>query len=245
MILWTTLGAAFAFLVWRLTSNPADAVTFGLTVFVAGLLVTSAVSNRVQRRLRALVARMVHRVDRREARLQLLAPLARIRSLAELFDRLPEATASAANVEPVTLFALDEEGNQFLPVSSTLLTVPCVPVAGDDPLVTAMRSSTRVHYLMGRTDDLENAPIHAVNRPQIEECQAVCSMPLRHEGALVGFLLCGGTEGRARLGLQSSGCLEELVRRYTSLVGRCAGADTTIEGRLTTSPLVAPRSVSA
>ena len=247
MILWTTMGAALAILVWRLTRHPADAVSFGLLMFLAGVLVASAVSNRVQRRLRALAARLMCRfgLDRRAARMRLLAPLERIRTLPELLERLPEVTAAAANVEPVTLFVLDDDGGHYLPVSSTLLTVPWVPVATDEPLPSALRTPARVHYLTGRTDDLENAPIYAVNGQQIEECQAACALPLRRDGTLVAFLLCGGTVGHPRLGMMSSGCLEELGRQYADLVGRCPGADTTIAGRLTVTPVVTSRSVSA
>jgi len=246
MIVWTTLLAALALLAWRSSRNPTDMMLLGLVFLLGGVMVAAALSNRVQRRLRSIAARLLCRLlDRRQARPRLLAPLEQIRTLAELFERLPGVTASAADVEPVTLFMLDDEGSQYLPVSSTLLTLPCVPVAADEPLANALRKSSRVHYLSGRTDDLENAPIYAVNGPQVEECQAACALPLRRDGTLVAFLLCGGTEGSPRLGLRSSGCLEELGERYADLVGRCSGADVTIAGRLTTSPVVAQRSVSA
>lgn len=247
MIVWTSMGAALAILVWLVSRNPADAVSFGLLAVLAGTVVLSAVSNRVQRRLRAFAARMLCRLgyDRRAARTRLLAPLERLRTLPELFERLPDVTAAAANVEPVTLFVLDDDRTHYVPVCSTLLTVPCMPVASDDPLASALRASGRVHDLTGRTDDLENAPIHAVNGQQVEECQAVCALPLRRDGTLAGFLLCGGSDGRARLGLMSSGCLEELGRRYDDMIARCPGADITLAGRLAVTPVATARSVSA
>lgn len=246
MIFWTALGATLALLAWRLGRQPVDATSLGLMLAVAAVLVTAAFSNRAQRRLRALAARAMSRFwfARRE-RLRQLEPLERVRTLSELFDHLPQITASVAGVEPVTVFALDEDGNQYLPVSSTLQTTPCAPVSADDPLAAALRRSPRVHYLKGRTDDLENAPIFAVNAHQVEECQAACALPLRRDGALVGFLMCGRTEGSPRLGLLSSGCLEELGQRYATMVGRCASSDITIAGRLDVSPVVSQRSVSA
>jgi hypothetical protein len=246
MIFWTTLGAALALLAWRLGRQPSDAMSLGPVLVVAAVLVAAAVSNRAQRRLRALAARAMCRFwfGRRE-RLSLVEPLERLRTLPELLDRLPRVTASVAGVEPVTAFALDEDGNQYLPVSSTLLTTPCAPVAADDPLAEALRRVPRVHYLKGRTDDLENAPIYAVNGDQVEECQAACALPLRRNGTLVGFLMCGRTEGSPRLGLLSSGRLEELGQRYATMVDRCAGSDVTIAGRLDVNPVVSQRSVSA
>lgn len=247
MTAWVTMGVVLAVLAWHWSRNPTDAASLGLVLFLACVLVAAALSNRVQRRVRAIAARVLCRLrfDRHEARLRLLAPLERVRSLAELLERLPGVTVSAAGVEPVTLFVLDDEGGQYLPVSSTLLTVPCAPVAADEPLVRAMRKSRRVHYLTGRTDDLENAPIYAVNGQQVEECQAACALPLRRDRTLVAFLLCGGTDGHPRLGMLSSGCLEDLGRRYADLVGRCPCVDSTVAGRLTTSPVVTQRSLNA
>jgi len=245
MIVWTTLGAALLLLAWRLGRQPSDPATLAAFGVVAGLLVGAALSNRTQRRLRAIAARAMSRFGAGRERLHLIDPLDRIESLSELFERLPEVTATVAGVEPVTLFALDEDGSQYLPVSSTLQTVPCTPIAGDDPLAETLRRATRLHYLKGRTDDLENAPIFAVNAIQVEECQAACAMPLRRHGALIGFLLCGGSNGSPRLGLRSSGCLEALERRYAAMVGRCAGSDVTIAGRLDARPVASQRSVSA
>lgn len=247
MSTWLTMGAALAALTWYWSRNPTDATALGLTLFFGSAVVMVALSNRVQRRIRAITARLLCRFwfDRGQSRLRMVAPLERVRTLSELFDRLPGVTASAAGVEPVTLFALDEEGSQYLPVSSTLHTVPCYPVGADDPLARTLRKSRRVHYLEGRTDDLENAPIHAMNWQQVEECQAVCALPLRRDGTLVAFLLCGGSEDNSRLGLLNSGRLESLGQRYADLVGRCTGTDITIAGRLAASPVVAQRSVSA
>jgi hypothetical protein len=246
MILWATLSAVFAILAWRLSRQPGDPATLAAFTIVGALLVGAALSNRTERGLRAFIARALARFwFARPERLSQLGPLERIQSLPELFDRLPKITASVARVEPVTVFALVEDGDQYLPVSSTLQTVPCTPVAGDDPLAEALRRSTRVRYLKGRADDLENAPIFAVNAHQVEECQAACALPLHRDGALVGFVLCGGTEGSPRLGLRSSGCLEALERRYAAMVGRCAGSDVTIAGRLDVRPVVSQRSVSA
>ena len=247
MIAFATTVAALAILAWRSGRNPAEAASLGLVLSLIGLLLAAGLSNRVQRRIRALAARVLSRLwfDRREARLGLLAPLQRAGTLAELLERLPGVTVSAAGVDPVTLFVLDDAQSQYVPVSSTMSSVPGAPVGADEPLVKALRKSRRVHYLWGRADDLENAPIFAVNGRQVEECQAACALALRRDGALVAFLLCGGTEGSSGLGMMSSGCLEGLGQRYSSLMEHRPDADFTIAGRLATIPVATRRSVNA
>lgn len=247
-MIWATMAAALAYLAWQLGRAPTgDRASLGLALLVVGVLMAAALSNRVQRRLRAIAAYLICRFwfDRREARLGQLAPLRRVGSLAEFFERLPGVTVSAAGVEPVTLFVLDDDEYQFLPVSSTLLSVPCVPVGGDEPLAKALRNPGHVHYLLGRTDDLENAPIFAVNGQQVEECQSACALPLRRDGTLVAFLLCGGTAGGPGLTMLSSGCLEGLGERYSDLMKHCPDTDFTIAGRLATHPVASHRSVNA
>jgi hypothetical protein len=247
-MIWATMVAALALLAWRLGRNPTDdAAPLGLVLFLAGVLLATALSNRVQRRIRVIAACVVCRLwfDRREARQGLLAPLRRVGTLTEFFERLPGVTVSAAGVEPVTLFVLDDDESQYVPVSSTLPSVPCGPVGADEPLVKALSHSRRVHYLRGRTDDLENAPIFAVNGQQVEECQAACALPLRRDGTLVAFLLCGGTVGSPGLRILSSGCLEGLGQRYSDLLKSCPDADLTIAGRLATHPVARHRSVNA
>ena len=245
MIAWATMVAP-AILDWRSGRDPAKAASLGLVLLLASVLVAAVLSNRVQRRIRALAAHVLCRLwfGRREARVRLLLPLQRIGTLAEFLERLPGVTVAAAVVEPVTLFVLDGDGSQYRPVSSTLLPVPCAPVGINEPLAKALRKSGRVHYLRGRTDDLENAPIYAENGLQVEECRAACALPLRRDGALVAFLLCGGTEGSRRLGMLSSACLEGLGRVYSDLMERCPGADLTITGRLATGPVGTRRSVN-
>lgn len=247
-MIWATMVAALALLAWRLGSNPTDdAAPLGLVLFLAGVLVAAALSSGVQRRIRAIADCLVCRLwfDRRETRQGLLAPLRRVGTLNEFFERLPEVTVSAAGVEPVTLFVLDDDEAQYVPVSTTLSSVPCAPVGAGEPLVRALQHSRRVHHLRGRTDDLENASIFAVNGQQVEECQAACALPLRRDGTLAAFLLCGGTVGSHGLTMLSSGCLEGLGQRYSDLLNRCPDADFTVAGRLAAGPVATPRSVNA
>jgi hypothetical protein len=248
MITWLTMLAVLAMLAWRSAHHPHDMVSLGQLLVFAGVLMTAALSNRIQRRFRAMAARAIYGVwfEGREERRRALAPLQRVRTLEEFMEQLPDVTVAAAGVEPVTLFALDDDGSHYLPVSSTVFPIPAAPVAADDPLAVAMRRSPRVHYLKGRTDDLQYAPIFAVNGRQLEECQAVCALPLHRNGALAAFLLCGGTGGDPRLGMLSSSCLEGLGQRYADLMKRFPGAELTIaEGLTPTGPLTTQRSVNA
>jgi transcriptional regulator with GAF, ATPase, and Fis domain len=148
-------------------------------------------SNRIQRQINGSLARMLGRVRSSQARgmSQVLARLDRIRTLDEFFDEIPWITARAARVTPVTLFRL--EGDQYVPVTSTALGVTPQPVWADEPLARTLQRTDSVRYLIGRPDDLDNAPIHAINGAQVEACNAICAIPLKREGRLVGFLLCG------------------------------------------------------
>jgi hypothetical protein len=244
MIALATIAALLPAL--RTPAYPTDALSQGLWLVLAAAVLAAAVSNRVQRGLRSVAsdALCLLWLDRREARLRLLAPLERVGTLSEFLERLPSATASIAGVEPVTLFVLDHELGEYRPVSSTLVAAPGSSVGDDEPLAKALSRSSRVRYLSGRPDDLENAPIHAVNGPQVDECQAVCALPLRRDGKLVAFLLCGGNDGR-RLGLRSSGCLESLVRRYNDILERCPVADVTVTARLARGTVGSRQSVNA
>jgi hypothetical protein len=247
MITWLTMLAVLALLAWRSAHDPTDVVSLDVLVVFAGVLLTAALSNRVQRSIRAIAARALYRLwfERRDARPLVLAPLQQVGTLEEFLDRLPEVTVSAAGIEPVTLFVLDDDGSQYLPATSTVLPAPAAPVAADAPLAEALRGSTRVHYLNGRTDDLQNAPIFAVNGRQVEECQAVCALPLQRDGALVAFLLCGGTGGNGHLGMLSVSCLEGLGQQYSDLMKRFPVAEITIADDLTTGSLATQRSVNA
>jgi hypothetical protein len=230
---------------WRSTGSPGETLLLGLLGLLAVVVAAALLSNRVQRGLRSIAAGLLCRLwlDHRKASLRLLTPLERVGTLEEFLERLPWTTASVAGVQPVTLYVLDDEGNQYRPTSSTLVSGPCTAVGGDQPLAKTLRRARRVRYLSGRPDDLENAPIHAVNGQQIEECQAVCALPLRRDGVLVAFLLCGGSEGR-RLGLRNSGCLEGLLRRYTDIIQRCPTAEVTITARLAPGAVIARQSVN-
>ncbi len=247
MIACATMVVALAILAWRSGRDPADAASLALVLFLAGVLLAAALSNRVQRRIRAIAACLLCRLwlHRREERVRVLAPLQRVGTLKEFLERLPRVTVSAARVEPVTVFVLDDDGSQYVPVSSTMVPAPCVPVGADEPLARALRKPRRVHYLCGRTDDLENAPIHAVNGQQVEECRATCALPLRRDGTLVAFLLCGRTQGSPGLGMLSTACLEGLGQRYSDLMKRCPDADLTIAGRLAPSLVATHRSANA
>jgi hypothetical protein len=131
------------------------------------------------------------------------------------------------------------EGDGYVPAHSTRAEVDSTPVDAHEPLARKMARSGWVHDLRGRSDDLENAPIYAVNGPQVEECRAVCSVPLRSNGRLYGFLLCGGSQGQERLTLTSMAWLEGLGRHYSDWLARFEAAYVAGED-LVAEPIPAP-----
>ena len=181
-----------------------------------------AVSNRVRRRFRRAAARLfcLGWAERRAQRLGVSAALERATSIGELLRMLPKLVCEAADVEPVTVFLLDCTHDSYVPVSSTLFPVPSDAIAADEPLPRMLRRVRCVHLLHGRTDDLENAPISAVNARPLQSCRAVCAVPLFDGRTLFGLLLCGGTTGRGRLGLRGLACLERLTPRLVASLER-------------------------
>jgi hypothetical protein len=198
----------------------------GVSILAGGMTVATLAlaafygSHRVQRRVSGSLARWVGRFqpERRRRTMSLLGRLAAAKSLAEFFEELPWIASRAAGVAPVTLFLL--EGDRFVANRSTRLVQRPGAVCEDDPLASLLRRSAGVHYLRGRKDDLQNAPLHAVNGAQIEACRAVAAVPLKHGQALVGFLLCGGPDGSGQPSLASMSALEWVARRCREALAR-------------------------
>jgi len=196
-------------------------------IFVGAALVFLSVfaiafSNRLLRRVRSGVAYSLYRFGLAGRREGHLSALQTGRTFKDFLEALPWVTCRAAGVTPVTLFLL--EGDGFVPAHSTRAEVESVPVDVREPLARTMMRSRWVHDLRGRSDDLENAPIYAVNGTQVEECRAVCAVPLRSNGTLYGFLLCGGSRGQDRLTLTSMAWLEGLGRLYSAWLARFEAA---------------------
>ena len=186
--------------------------------FVLVSFLVLALSNRLRRRVRGALAHFVYRLGLAGDRTGHLASLPTDRSLREFLAALPWVTCRAAGVTPVTLFLLDR--GTFVPTHGTRAEVASTPVDAREPLARTMSRSGWVHDLRGRSDDLENAPIYALNGPQVEECRAVCSVPLRSNGVLYGFLMCGGSQGRDGLSLASVAWLQALGRHYSEWLAR-------------------------
>lgn len=67
-MIWATMAAALAYLAWQLGRAPTgDRASLGLALLVVGVLMAAALSNRVQRRIRAIAAYVICRFwfDRR------------------------------------------------------------------------------------------------------------------------------------------------------------------------------------
>lgn len=199
---------------------PVLVLAGALFVFLSILVL--AFSNRLRRRVRAVAAYALYRLGLAGRREGHLGALHAGRTFRDFLEALPWVTCRAAGVTPVTLFLLDRNG--FAPAHSTRAEVESAPVEAHEPLARVMMRSGWVHDLRGRSDDLENAPIYAVNGTQVEECRAVCSVPLRSNGTLYGFLLCGGSHGGDRLTLSSMAWLEGLGRMYSAWLARFEAA---------------------
>lgn len=200
-----------------------DSATVPVVLALGALvIVLVATSNRMLRQLHGFVAHSLYHLGLGAGREGHLSTLQSARSAQDFVEALPWVTCRVAGVTPVTLFLL--QGDQFIPTHSTRAEVESAPVSADDPLAHTMNRSGWVHDLRGRADDLENAPIHAVNRSQVEECRALCAVPLRTRGTLHGFLLCGGSQGYSRLSMTSMAWLQALGRIYSSYLGRFEAA---------------------
>jgi hypothetical protein len=177
-------------------------------------------SNRIQRQINGSLARLLSRVQSERTRhmTQVLARLDRVRDQEELFEELPWITSHAVGVSPVTLFRLD--GERFTATGSTRPSVNPDPVWPDEPLALMLKRGDGVHYLIGRTDDLQNAPIHAVNGQQVEACDAICAIPLKRDGKLVAFLLCGPPADASGPDLTLMGVLESLGGQFAAALER-------------------------
>ena len=202
-----------------LTQMPSVFIS-SIVLLVLAVTATTVLSfsNRTRRQLLGWFAHILNRLGLGADRQGHLSTLDSVRNVRELVEALPWVTCRTAGVTPVTLFLL--QGDQFVPTHSTRAEVESAPVAADDPLAHTMSRSGWVHDLRGRPDDLENAPIHAVNRSQVDECRALCAIPLRCGGNLYGFLLCGSSQGFGRLTLTSLGWLQTLGRVYSACLGR-------------------------
>lgn len=185
------------------------------TLSVAGILVAGFVtSNRMSRWLAGSTAYFVGRFDRktRESVRRAATRVDEIRTSDAFVDMLVWVTSRTMGGGPVTLFLLSEDREAFKPVASNLLNrqVDWIPLA--DPLARMLRSTRFVHYFRGRSDDLQNAPILVSNGHQLDDCQATCAIPLRREGKLEGFLLCGLEASR----FDGMSRIETLARSYVT-----------------------------
>lgn len=191
------------------------------TVLLVGLL-AAALSNRVRRRLWRAAALLLRPgwLEPRARIAKAVSVVERQVSLGAVLRSLPPAVREAAGVEPVTVFAIDPAQGIYEPVASTLPQVSAEPIAVDQPLPAQLKHRRAVLMLDGRADDLEHASIHAVNARVIRACHAVCAVPLRRQRELIGFMLCGGTSGRDRIGLVSLARLERLGRRLSATLER-------------------------
>lgn len=201
-----------------MTAPSAFGVPSAVFAIIALSIVALVFSHRLLRRVRGVVAHSLYRLGLGAGRDGHLGTLRSARNVREFFEALPWVTCRAGGVKPVTLFLL--EGHRFVPGHSTRAEVESVPVEPDEPLAYMMSRSGWVHDLRGRADDLENAQILAVNSTQVEECRAMCAIPLRTRGALYGFLLCGGSQGQDRLNMTSRAWLEALGRLYSAYLSR-------------------------
>jgi len=195
-------------------------------------------SNRLRRQLKGAIAHLLNRLGLGADREGHLSTLESVRNPREFVEALPWVTCRTAGVTPVTLFLRD--GDQFVPTHSTRAEVESMPVSADDPLAHTLSRSGWVHDLRARPDDLENAPIHAVNRSQVEECRALCAVPLRFGETLYGFLLCGGSQGYNRLTMTSLGWLQALGRSYSAYLGRLETAPAVPHGQATPTTVGVP-----
>ena len=223
-----------------LAQMPPELITATVVVLGLGTLgfLAFGFSNRLRRQLRGAIAHLLNRLGLGAEREGHLSTLESVRNAREFVEALPWVTCRTAGVTPVTLFW--RVGDQFVPTHSTRAEVESMPVSADDPLAHTLNRSGWVHDLRARPDDLENAPIHAVNRSQVEECRALCAIPLRFGETLHGFLLCGGSQGYDRLTMTSLGWLQALGRFYSAYLGRFEMATAVPHRQATPATLGAP-----
>jgi hypothetical protein len=195
---------------------------------VAALALSAAaivVSNRIRRRVLGSTAHWLGSWIAADDDSAWLAAkgLANARDCDDVVDGLVWVTTRVNRSGPVTLFLRTPDGAGYKPVRTNLMSGLPEAVLADDPLAQILRKSPPVHYLGGRGDDLENAPIRVVNGAQVTGCQAACAIPLRHGNLLAGFILCGWRSNASIPSLVAMSRVERLARCYETVMTEWAG----------------------